>query len=200
MLPETQCNEALVVKGATDFSIAAIMGRQTVCIDSPEKSSSKLQPTLSTCPSIYLSLSLTLAHIVDAKFFQFFIYWKLWFFCAANQKHRNTSTRQKTRKKWLNGEQQTMKSSPTANCCFRCYSGGSHIYFFCSTPSDISLPAQNFMFFSSSSFVVQLLKARIGRTENRLSRMCWHIIANFSWAPKFINGEKNRVFYVNQFE
>lgn len=41
MLPETQCNEALVVKGATDFSIAAIMGRQTVCIDSPEKSSSK---------------------------------------------------------------------------------------------------------------------------------------------------------------
>lgn len=41
MLPETQCNEALVVKGATDFSIAAIMGRQTVCTESPEKSSSK---------------------------------------------------------------------------------------------------------------------------------------------------------------
>lgn len=41
MLPETQCNEALVVKGATDFSIAAIMGRQTVCIDPPDKSSSK---------------------------------------------------------------------------------------------------------------------------------------------------------------
>lgn len=42
MLPETQCNEALVVKGATDFSIAAIMGRQSVCMDSPDKSSSKL--------------------------------------------------------------------------------------------------------------------------------------------------------------
>lgn len=42
MLPETQCNEALVVKGATDFSIAAIMGRQSVCTESPEKSSSKL--------------------------------------------------------------------------------------------------------------------------------------------------------------
>lgn len=41
MLPETQCNEALVVKGATDFSIAAIMGRQSVCMDSPDKSSSK---------------------------------------------------------------------------------------------------------------------------------------------------------------
>lgn len=41
MLPETQCNDALVVKGATDFSIAAIMGRQSVCIDSPDKSSSK---------------------------------------------------------------------------------------------------------------------------------------------------------------
>ncbi|XP_055300183.1 T-box protein H15-like isoform X2 [Sitodiplosis mosellana] len=42
MLPETQCNEALVVKGATDFSIAAIMGRQSVCMDSPDKSSSPL--------------------------------------------------------------------------------------------------------------------------------------------------------------
>lgn len=41
MLPETQCNDALVVKGATDFSIAAIMGRQSVCMDSPDKSSSK---------------------------------------------------------------------------------------------------------------------------------------------------------------
>lgn len=46
MLPETQCNEALVVKGATDFSIAAIMGRQSVCMDSPDKSSSKLVHTI----------------------------------------------------------------------------------------------------------------------------------------------------------
>lgn len=54
MLPETQCNEALVVKGATDFSIAAIMGRQTVCIDSPEKSSSK-----SRCRVLHLILLVT---------------------------------------------------------------------------------------------------------------------------------------------
>ncbi len=40
MLPETQC-EAMIVRGATDFSIAAIMGQQTLCIEPPDKSSSK---------------------------------------------------------------------------------------------------------------------------------------------------------------
>lgn len=41
MLPETQCNEAMIIKGATDFSIAAIMGRQSLCLEPPDKSSSK---------------------------------------------------------------------------------------------------------------------------------------------------------------
>lgn len=74
MLPETQCNEALVVKGATDFSIAAIMGRQTVCIDSPEKSSSK-----SRCSELpHRSRMLPTRQIVDT----FLV------FHSANQKHR----------------------------------------------------------------------------------------------------------------
>lgn len=63
MLPETQCNDALVVKGATDFSIAAIMGRQSVCMDSPDKSSSKFFYFLSFFTSGF-SLSLLILLIL----------------------------------------------------------------------------------------------------------------------------------------